>query len=116
MLGLSQEKLGNAMDLTFQQVQKYERGTTRISASRLFVLSRVLDVPVSFFFDDRDPVHAPPGPSILDQGLSDDPMRQQEAIELIDALFQIENANTRRHLLNLVKSLATGEWTPADEC
>src|SRR5512141_325790 len=59
MLGLSQEKLGEAIGLTFQQVQKYERGANRIGASRLHELSRVLDVPVSFFFDDLDPVRAP---------------------------------------------------------
>src|SRR5215203_5670149 len=59
MLGLSQEKLGDAIGLTFQQVQKYERGANRIGASRLHELSRVLDVPISFFFDDTDPVRAP---------------------------------------------------------
>src|SRR4051794_36803227 len=58
MLGLSQERLGEMIGLTFQQVQKYERGANRIGASRLHELSRVLDVPVSFFFDDTDPVHA----------------------------------------------------------
>src|SRR3954471_877976 len=56
LLGMSQEKLGEAIGLTFQQVQKYERGTNRISASRLFGLARVLEVPVSYFFDDiQDP-------------------------------------------------------------
>src|SRR3954470_9370983 len=59
MLGLSQEKLGEMIGLTFQQVQKYERGANRIGASRLYELSRVLDVPVSFFFDDTDPIRAP---------------------------------------------------------
>src|SRR6266704_1067410 len=52
LLGLSQERLGDALGLTFQQVQKYERGANRVGASRLFDLSRVLDVPISFFFDD----------------------------------------------------------------
>src|SRR5471030_1017535 len=52
LLGMSQEKLGNAVGLTFQQIQKYERGANRIGASRLFDISRVLDVPVQFFFDD----------------------------------------------------------------
>src|SRR5579863_9615745 len=55
LLGMSQERLGQAIGLTFQQVQKYERGANRIGASRLFDLSRVLDVPVSFFFDDINP-------------------------------------------------------------
>src|ERR1044071_7122837 len=59
MIGLSQEKLGEALGLTFQQVQKYERGTNRIGASRLYELSRILDVPVSFFFDNTDPARAP---------------------------------------------------------
>src|SRR5215216_762258 len=59
MLGLSQEKLGEAIGLTFQQIQKYERGANRIGASRLYELSRVLDMPVSFFFEDTDPVRAP---------------------------------------------------------
>src|ERR1700734_248682 len=54
LLGMSQEKLGDALGLTFQQVQKYERGTNRIGASRLYHLSRVLDVPVEFFFEDFD--------------------------------------------------------------
>ena len=52
LLGLSQEKLGNALSLTFQQIQKYERGANRIGSSRLYQLSRILEVPVSFFFDD----------------------------------------------------------------
>src|ERR1700689_3596756 len=56
LLGMSQERLGNAIGLTFQQVQKYERGANRIGASRLYDLSRVLDVPVSFFFDDINPM------------------------------------------------------------
>src|SRR5437763_2789579 len=52
LMGMSQERLGEALGLTFQQVQKYERGVNRVGASRLFDLSRVLDVPISFFFDD----------------------------------------------------------------
>ena len=58
LLGMSQEKLGEAIGLTFQQVQKYERGTNRIGASRLYELSRVLDVPVGFFFEEIDPAPA----------------------------------------------------------
>src|SRR3982074_2027364 len=59
MLGLSQEKLGTAIGLTFQQVQKYERGANPTGGSRLHERSRVLDAPVSFFFDAMDPVRAP---------------------------------------------------------
>src|SRR5215469_4848440 len=65
LLGMSQEKLGEAIGLTFQQVQKYERGANRIGASRLYDLGRVLDVPVSFFFDDISPdTLAPPAETV----------------------------------------------------
>ena len=68
LLGMSQEKLGESLGLTFQQVQKYERGANRIGASRLFDLSRVLDVPVSFFFDDMSDAIKAQTPSILAGG------------------------------------------------
>src|SRR6476620_6624356 len=99
MLGLSQEKLGEVIGLTFQQVQKYERGANRIGASRLHELSQVLDVPVSFFFDDTDPVRAPAiggfsEPSI--ETFGSDPLRKQEMIELVRAYLAIENATVRQ--------------------
>src|SRR6202167_6011622 len=81
MLGLSQEKLGEAIGLTFQQVQKYERGANRIGASRLLELSRILDVPVQFFYDDQDPVRAPAiaGFAESEQATFDsDPLRRRE--------------------------------------
>jgi transcriptional regulator with XRE-family HTH domain len=96
MLGLSQEKLGEAIGLTFQQVQKYERGANRIGASRLHELSRVLDVPVSFFFDDMDPVRAPAIPGGFAEPPADafesDPLRRPETAELVDAYFAIDDA------------------------
>src|SRR5258707_241948 len=89
MLGLSQEKLGEAIGLTFQQVQKYERGANRIGASRLYELSQVLDVPVPFFFDDTDPVRAPAIPAGFAEppaeAFDSDPLRRQETIELVEA-------------------------------
>jgi transcriptional regulator with XRE-family HTH domain len=108
MLGLSQEKLGEAIGLTFQQVQKYERGANRIGASRLYELSRVLDVPVSFFFDDTDPVRAP-AMSFAEPpaaAIESDPLRKPETLELVRAYFTIENAAVRRRLLDLAKALA----------
>lgn len=111
MLGLSQEKLGEAIGLTFQQVQKYERGANRIGASRLLELSRVLGVPVAFFYDETDPVHAPAIPSGFEEspqeGFDSDPMRKREALELIEAYYDIDDAATRRRLLDLVKALAS---------
>src|SRR3954454_7734863 len=111
MLGLSQEKLGEAIGLTFQQVQKYERGTNRIGASRLHELSRVLDVPISFFFDDTDPVRAPAMGGFAErpaEKFEADPLRKQETIELVRAYFSIEDAAVRRRLLDLAKVLAAG--------
>src|SRR5689334_21165977 len=92
MLGLSQERLGEAIGLTFQQVQKYERGANRIGASRLHELSRVLDVPVSFFFDDTDPRRAPAVGNCAElpaDAFESDPLRKRETIELVRAYFSI---------------------------
>jgi transcriptional regulator with XRE-family HTH domain len=110
MLGLSQEKLGVATGLTFQQVQKYERGANRIGASRLHELSRALDVPVMFFFDDMDPVRAPAIPGGFSEPPAEasdsDPLRRRETIELVDAYYEIKDSGMRRHLLELARMLA----------
>src|SRR6476469_11228976 len=92
LLGISQDKLGEAIGLTFQQVQKYERGANRIGASRLYELSRVLDVPVSFFFDDTDPVRAPAMGGFAEpptEAFESDPLRKRETVELVQAYFSI---------------------------
>jgi transcriptional regulator with XRE-family HTH domain len=110
MLGLSQEKLGEAIGLTFQQVQKYERGANRIGASRLHELSRVLDVPVSFFFDDMDPVRAPAIPGGFAEppaeAFESDPLRKRETVELVEAYYTIDDPAVRRRLFDLAKTLA----------
>ena len=110
MLGLSQEKLGDAIGLTFQQVQKYERGANRIGASRLHELSRVLDVPVAFFFDDLDPVRAPAIPGGFSEppaaAFESDPLGRRETAELVEAYYAIDDAAVRRRLLDLAKALA----------
>ena len=110
MLGLSQEKLGVAIGLTFQQVQKYERGANRIGASRLHELSRVLDVPVSFFFDDMDPVRAPAIPGGFAEppaeAFESDPLRRRETVELVEAYYAIDDVAVRRRLLDLARALA----------
>jgi transcriptional regulator with XRE-family HTH domain len=115
LLGMSQERLGNAIGLTFQQVQKYERGANRIGASRLFDLSRVLDVPVSFFFDDLNPgITASvdggvPGASesaTASAAHERDPMMRRETLELVRAYYRVPDAQTRRRLFELVKAIA----------
>src|SRR5713101_2347897 len=110
MLGLSQEKLGTAIGLTFQQVQKYERGANRVGASRLHELSRVLDVPISFFFDDVDPVRAPAIPGGCAEPPAEafvsDPLRRRETLELIHAYYAIDDAAKRQSLVAFAKALA----------
>ncbi len=111
MLGMSQEKLGEKIGLTFQQVQKYERGANRIGASRLHDLSRVLDVPVSFFFDELDPVRAPAIGGFAEppaEGFESDPLRRRETVELVGAYYRIEDAALRRRLFDLARALAGG--------
>jgi transcriptional regulator with XRE-family HTH domain len=113
LLGMSQEKLGEAIGLTFQQVQKYERGANRVGASRLFDLSRVLDVPVAFFFDELDPVvlasggEAMPGLAELPQSSYEpDPMMRRETLELVRAYYRITDPQLRRRLFDLTKAIA----------
>jgi transcriptional regulator with XRE-family HTH domain len=113
MLGISQEKLGESLGLTFQQIQKYERGANRVGASRLWQLSRFLDVPVEFFFDTIDPVRAPAIPGGFAEPPAEafeaDPMRQQETIDLVEAYYQVQDSTIRRKLLDLLKALAAAE-------
>src|SRR5829696_3822128 len=116
MLGLSQEKLGEAIGLTFQQVQKYERGANRIGASRLHEVSRVLDVPPSFFFDDMDPVRAPAIPGGFAEPPADvfdaDPLRKRETVELVEAYHAISDSAVRKRLFELARALAAGSEMP----
>ena len=114
LLGMSQEKLGEAIGLTFQQVQKYERGANRIGASRLFDLSRVLDVPVSFFFDDMSDDISLQSPRMMIAGLAEesivtfdaDPLTKRETLELVRAYYRITDPQVRKRVFELVKALA----------
>jgi transcriptional regulator with XRE-family HTH domain len=112
MLGLSQEKLGDALGVTFQQVQKYERGANRIGASRLLDVARILDVPIGFFFDDTDPVRAPAmtGFVALEQEANaNDPLQAAETVELVTAYHQVRDPKTRKSLFELARVLASPE-------
>ncbi len=113
LLGMSQEKLGEAIGLTFQQVQKYERGANRIGASRLYDLSRVLDVPVSFFFDDVQPSVDDPDARNREGGVQQDrllgepdPMAKRETLELVRAYYRIVDPAVRRRIFELTKAVA----------
>src|ERR1044072_2883211 len=113
MLGMSQEKLGDALGLTFQQVQKYEKGTNRIGASRLQQISLILQVPVAFFFEGAP---APPG---RPQGMGDAPspayvtdfLATNDGLALVKAFMRIENSKLRRRLVELVEEMG-GEPQP----
>ena len=108
LLGLSQEKLGEAVGITFQQLQKYERGANRISASRLFNLSQVLEVPVGFFFDDMPaPEDMNGGADASSDGADEtDSMARRETLELVRAYYRIGDAKTRKRAFDLIKALA----------
>jgi transcriptional regulator with XRE-family HTH domain len=111
MLGMSQEKLGNALGLTFQQVQKYEKGTNRIGASRLQQISNILQVPVSFFFDG-----APDISTTRANELSEAPsplyvadfLATSDGLALTRAFMRINDSKLRRKIVELVEQMAGG--------
>lgn len=112
LLGLSQERLADSLGITFQQVQKYERGTNRVGSSRLFDVARVLDVPVSYFFEDMSAGVAAKTPSRI-RGLGEsrpesfelDPMAKRETLELVRAYYKISDPAVRKRVFELTKSL-----------
>lgn len=109
MLGMSQEQLGAKLGLTFQQVQKYERGANRIGASRLWRLCQVLDVRPNFFYDDMDPVRAPAVPGGFAEPPAEafeaDPLRKPETVELVGAFLAIPDSAVRKRLLETARAL-----------
>lgn len=129
LLGMSQERLGELLGVTFQQVQKYERGANRIGSSRLYDLGRILDVPVSYFFEDMPSVASVPAPGVLAPGgfappayalqeasagtfVFDAPqpvgsgVDTRETLELVRAFNRIHDGQVRRRLFELTKALA----------
>ena len=117
-LGLSQSSLANALGITFQQIQKYERGTNRIVASRLYRLSQVLQVPVQYFFQDLSAREAPE--HSLANGQSDvespervsDLMTQRDMLRLVQAYSRIDDATVRRQIYALVKTIGEHRCDP----
>lgn len=113
MLSMSQEKLGDALGLTFQQVQKYEKGTNRIGASRLQQISHILQVPVSFFFDGAP--HVPGMPRA--EGLAEAPspayvsdfLATSDGLALTKAFMRIGDSKLRRRIVDLVEQIVTSE-------
>jgi transcriptional regulator with XRE-family HTH domain len=113
MLGMSQEKLGNNLGLTFQQVQKYEKGTNRIGASRLQQISQILQVPVSFFFEGAptsanivrvDGMNEAPSPAYVSDFLA-----TSDGLALTKAFMRISDSKLRRRIVDLVEQIAVND-------
>ncbi len=117
LISMSQEKLGERLGLTFQQVQKYEKGSNRVSASRLYQMAQILGVPVQFFFEDvSSPDEAEPGEA-QDAGQPNtimDFLSSSEGVQLNRAFSEISNAAVRRRLIDLMKSIAGRDSEPDD--
>jgi len=110
MLGMSQEKLGDALDLTFQQVQKYEKGTNRIGASRLQQISHILQVPVSFFFEGAPASsNSTTGGDAPSPAFVSDFLASSEGLALTRAFMRIEDAKVRRRIVDLVEAIVGGD-------
>jgi transcriptional regulator with XRE-family HTH domain len=109
MLSMSQEKLGDALGLTFQQVQKYEKGTNRIGASRLQQIANILQVPVSFFFEGAPHVagerHSGMGEAPSPAYISDF-LATSDGLSLTKAFMRIKNNKMRRRIVDLVEQIA----------
>jgi len=112
LLGLSQEKLGEAVGLTFQQIQKYEKGMNRIGSSRLYQFSQILDVPVSFFFDDMLAHVADTQPGTATESeFERDPLAKRETLELVRSYYRISEPAVRKRVFELTKSIAASDHT-----
>lgn len=126
LLGLSQEQLAKLLGLTFQQLQKYERGINRIGASRLWDIGNILKVPVSFFFEEMDKETAEQSPRMFalpnaqptlfkELELTEtDPLQRAESIELVKAYYKISNRKAAHHLFDLMIAMSK-MTTPNDE-
>ena len=128
LLGLSQEKLASLLGLTFQQVQKYEKGMNRVGASRLWDISKVLEAPISFFYEDMDKEVASQSPRTFSLGsdadlslaedetdFNADPMLRQETIELVKAYYKIPNRKAARYLFDLIVTMSKSAVYNNDE-
>ena len=108
LAGISQEKLGEGLSLTFQQIQKYEKGSNRISASRLQQIAKILDVPVSFFFDGAPTGDMPTGgfSEAASTSYVSDFMATSEGVLLTKAFVRIKSGRVRRRIIDMVEALA----------
>jgi transcriptional regulator with XRE-family HTH domain len=110
MVGMSQEKLGEACGITFQQIQKYEKGTNRMGASRLHHIARVLDVPIEFFYEGASSDQGSNGPIMVDGSRSmTDFLATSEGLGLVRAFTAIKDPKVRLRIVDLAKAVADAE-------
>ena len=123
LLGVSQERLAESVGLTFQQIQKYEKGTNRISASRLYQLCNVLEVPVSYFFEGLKAFEQS-GDSVALSGLAEsdqdpflaeDLMNRKETLDLVKTYYSIPDARVRKYVLRLIRSMSEKSETDSQD-
>ena len=113
LLGMTQTKVGESIGVSFQQMQKYERGANRISSSRLYDLSGMLEVPIEYFFGDMPTAVAASSPTLKGGRAKEppsyepDPMATRETLELVRAYYKIEDADVRKRLRELINALQT---------
>jgi transcriptional regulator with XRE-family HTH domain len=117
LLGLSQTALGDAIGISFQQLQKYEAGSNRTSASRLYELSKILDVDISYFFDEMDRATESESPARLIQKKSkrssqkppksENPLHKRETLEFVRAYYRITDPKIRGHVRKLIQTTAS---------
>jgi transcriptional regulator with XRE-family HTH domain len=124
LLGMSQTAVGTAVGLTFQQIQKYERGSNRVGSSRLFEFAKVLDVPVSYFFDEM-PANALSGRPMSGRGRKGfgeagtpferdkDPLIKRETLELVRAYYKIRESRVRKRIFEMVKAVGAASHAEA---
>lgn len=111
LLGMSQSAVGKAVGLTFQQIQKYERGSNRMGSSRLYEFAKVLDVPVSYFFDEMPPNalssrgRKSPGEVGTPFAEDKDPLIKRETLELVRAYYKIREGRVRKRIFEMVKAV-----------
>jgi len=112
IMGMSQDAIASAIGITFQQVQKYERGVNRMGASRLYEFARILSVPVSYFFEEYNPDALSPdsstgGMSDSDaEGFEHEKLASRETMEMMRAYYKIPSVAARKRVFELVKTLA----------
>ncbi len=119
MLGMSQDKLGESLGLTFQQIQKYEKGVNRIGASRLFEIAHILGVPVQFMFEDYD-VATGRAYGFSESGAEDEDsaavtslLNSPEGVQLCKHFAEIRDPKVRKRIIDLIKSLSAAEPEPS---